>query len=140
VEKITSPEKQVSEGFSLAKIKLFHRLSQEKPTADTPTRKKERQEHQKKQTKPQMATESSTNSSTEYNETLYSKEFTQKKTHTITLKKQQPTHRVTWENTETIEHNIDTMDIKQSGDISERSPKEYDTEKKVDFILLKKKK
>lgn len=140
MEKITSPEKQVSEGFPLVKIKLFHRLPQEKSTADAPTRKKEKQGHQKKQTKPQMATENSTTSSTEYNETLYSEEFTQKKTHTITLKKQQPTHRVTWENTETIEHNIDTMDIKQSGDISVRTQKGYDTEKKVDFILLKKKK
>jgi hypothetical protein len=124
----------------LAKIRLFHRISQEKPPADTPTRKKETQGPQKKQTKPKMATESSTTSSTEYNETLYSKESTQKKTHTITLKEQQPVHRVTWENAETIEHNIDTMDIKQSGDISVRTPKGYDTEKKVDFILLKKKK
>jgi hypothetical protein len=140
VKKIASSEKQVSEGFSLAKIKLFHRMSQEKPPADTLTRKKDRQGPRKKQTKPKMATENSTTSITEYNETLYSKEFTQKKTRTITVKEQQPQHRVTWENAETIEHNIDTMDIKQSGEISMRPQKGYDTEKKVDFILLKKKK
>jgi hypothetical protein len=75
----------------------------------------------------------------EYNETLYSEEFAQKQQKNSPVQQKPPTRRTTWENAETIEQNIDRMRLQQSNTTSDHSPVEIDTDKKVDFILLKKK-
>jgi hypothetical protein len=66
--------------------------------------------------------------------------LTQKKPATLSSQEKQQIRRTTWENTETIERNVDNLDINQTESVSSRVQKGVDTEKKVDFILLKKKK
>ncbi len=124
----------------MAKIKLFHRSTKDNIPTDEPTRQKEKNESQIKHLKPKATIERSKTSMKEYNEILYANGSEQKKSTILVPEGRQPSYRVTWENAETIEHNIDTMNIKQSENPITPAQKRYDTEKKVDFILLKKKK
>jgi hypothetical protein len=122
----------------LEKKKLFHRSKEEKPPTDNPLSQKE--VSQKKHTLSKTTSEHRHTPVKEYTETLYSKGFAQSKQSSPIPKEQQPTRRARWENTETIEQTIDEMDINQSEHTIDRSQKESNTEKKVDYILLRKKK
>jgi hypothetical protein len=75
----------------------------------------------------------------EYNETLYSKGSVQKQPATTVPEKRQPLKRTSWESARTIEQNVDTMGRKQKELSGTKTQKSSDTDKKVDFILLKKK-
>jgi hypothetical protein len=75
----------------------------------------------------------------EYNETLYSKGSVQKQPATSFPEKKQPLKRTSWESARTIEQNVDTMGRKQTELPGTRTQTSSDTDKKVDFILLKKK-
>jgi hypothetical protein len=75
----------------------------------------------------------------EYNETLYSKGSVQKQPTTTFPEKKQPLKRTSWESARTIEQNVDTMGRKQTELPGTRTQTSSDTDKKVDFILLKKK-
>lgn len=72
----------------------------------------------------------------EYDETLYSKGSAQKQPMKTSQEKKQPATRTSWENAEIIEENIDKMRLKQTDRCTQRKE---DTDKKVDYILLKKK-
>jgi hypothetical protein len=121
-------------------MKLFHRSKiKEKPQINDTPIQKPIEEQEKKQNMLERTEERNKAPTKEYNETLYSKGFSQKKT-TTTPQENQKLRRITWENAETIERNIDNMDITQTESTSSRTQKGIDTEKKVDFILLKKKK
>jgi len=141
IKKITSPRKHEPRGFALAKWKLFNRskTKEEAPVEDKGT-KEENKEIDENQLKPETRGKTKEVSIKEYNETLYSKGFEQKQPITPAPQKKQILKRTTWENAETIEQNIDSMRMKQSESTSSRTQKGIDTEKKVDFILLKKKK
>ena len=75
----------------------------------------------------------------EYNETLYPKGSVQKKPATTFQEKTQPLKRTSWENAKTIEQNIDTMGRNQKEQPRTQTQTSNDTDKKVGFILLKKK-
>ncbi len=125
----------------MAKLKLFHRLkTKEKSSIDETLRRKESEESEEQPNEPEMTEEHKNTPIKEYNETLYSKGYAQKKPTTPPLKQRQPIRRITWETAETIEQNVDSMKIKQTESTSSCRQKGLDTEKKVDFILLKKKK
>jgi len=140
-EKDNLSKKTRIEGFSLAKLKLFHRSKkkEEAPAVDKQIRK-EIEQPEEKQNGPETREELKKAPIKEYTETLYSKGFEQKQPITPSPHKKQFLKRTTWENAETIEQNIDSMRMKQSESTSSRTQKGIDTEKKVDFILLKKKK
>jgi len=125
----------------LAKLKLFHRskIKEETYEKEKPINK-EIEQSKEKQNDPEIREEIKKAPIKEYNETLYSKGFEQKQPMTPSPQKKHFLKRTTWENAETIEQNIDSMRMKQSESTSSRSQKGIDTEKKVDFILLKKKK
>jgi len=74
-----------------------------------------------------------------YNETLYSKDSVQKQPTTTFPEKKQPLKRTSWESPGTIEHNVDDMGRKQTMLSGTKTQTSSDTDKKVDFILLKKK-
>jgi|WetSurMetagenome_2_1015567.scaffolds.fasta_scaffold411749_1 hypothetical protein len=139
-EKDNRSKKTRSEGRSLAKLKLFHLTPKEKPQINEPPIQKEIEKSQKRPTIPKTTQEHPQTPIKEYNETLYSKDLTQKKPATLSSQEKQQIRRTTWENTETIERNVDNLDINQTESVSSRVQKGVDTEKKVDFILLKKKK
>jgi len=140
-EKDSLSKKTRIEGFSLAKLKLFHRskIKEETYEKEKPINK-EIEQSKEKQNDPEIREEIKKAPIKEYNETLYSKGFEQKQPMTPSPQKKHFLKRTTWENAETIEQNIDSMRMKQSESTSSRSQKGIDTEKKVDFILLKKKK
>jgi hypothetical protein len=140
-EKDSLSKKTRIEGFSLAKLKLFHRskIKEETYEKEKPINK-EIEQPKEKQNDPEIREEIKKAPIKEYNETLYSKGFEQKQPMTPSPQKKHFLKRTTWENAETIEQNIDSMRMKQSESTSSRSQKGIDTEKKVDFILLKKKK
>ncbi len=125
----------------MAKLKLFHRskIKEETYEKEKPINK-EIEQSKEKQNDPEIREEIKKAPIKEYNETLYSKGFEQKQPMTPSPQKKHFLKRTTWENAETIEQNIDSMRMKQSESTSSRSQKGIDTEKKVDFILLKKKK
>jgi len=125
----------------LAKLKLLHRskIKEETYEKEKPINK-EIEQSKEKQNDPEIREEIKKAPIKEYNETLYSKGFEQKQPMTPSPQKKHFLKRTTWENAETIEQNIDSMRMKQSESTSSRSQKGIDTEKKVDFILLKKKK
>lgn len=125
----------------MAKWNLLNRSKTKKQEYPEGTlQKEEKQEPTKKQTKPEITKEPRELPIKEYNETLYSKDSVKKQQKTTSLEeKNQPLKRTSWENTETIEQNIDNMrrthqeigrPSNQMGEI---------TDKKVDLILLKKK-
>jgi hypothetical protein len=125
----------------LAKFKLFQRKKTKEEThIEEKVTREEIQDSEEKQI--EAATKGKTKDAPikEYNETLYSKGFAQKQQKTPSFQLKPPVRRTTWENAETIEQNIDSMRLKQSGSTSDSTQIGIDTEKKVDFILLKKKK
>jgi hypothetical protein len=124
----------------LVKLKLFHRskTNEEPPTTTTQT-KKENDPSEEQQNEPEFKEEQNTTPIKEYNETLYSKGDAPTKPTTTATQQKQPLRRISWENAETIEQNIDSMKNKPVSS-SNRTQKSINTEKKVDFILLKKKK
>lgn len=75
----------------------------------------------------------------EYNETLYSKGSALKHPTKASPEKKQPATRTSWENAEIIEENIDKMRRKHSEPTDQCTQRKQDTDKKVDYILLKKK-
>lgn len=75
----------------------------------------------------------------EYNETLYSKGSAQKQPTKTSPEKKQPMSRTSWENADIIEDNIDKMRRKHTESTDRCTQMREDTNKKVDFILLKKK-
>ena len=75
----------------------------------------------------------------EYNETLYSKEPAQKQPMKTTPEKKPLIKRTSWESADLIEENIDRMRRKQTQSTDQCNQTREDTDKKVDFILLKKK-
>jgi hypothetical protein len=140
-EKDNLSKKTRIEGFSLAKLKLFHRSKTKEEThAEDKQIRKEIEQSEEKQNEPEIRQELKKVTIKEYNDTLYSKGFEQKQPVTPSPQKKQFLKRTTWENAETIEQNIDSMRMKQLESNSSRTQKGIDTEKKVDFILLKKKK
>jgi hypothetical protein len=125
----------------LVKLKLFRRKKTKEEThvEDNVTREEIRCSDEKK-IEPETKIEPKEAPIKEYNETLYSKGFAQKQQKTSSFQQKSPIRRTTWENAETIEQNIDDIRLRQSGSTTRRTQIGIDTEKKVDFILLKKKK
>jgi len=141
MDKITSPRKQEPWRIPLAKLKLFHRKKTKEEThIKEKATKEEIQDSKEKQIEASLKEKTKEAPIKEYNETLYSKGYAQKQQKTPSFQQKSPIGRTTWENAETIEQNIDSMGLKQSGSTSDRTQIGIDTEKKVDFILLKKKK
>jgi hypothetical protein len=123
----------------LVKLKLFHRSKTNEEPSITRTRtEKENDPSEEKQNEPKFTEEQNTTPIREYNETLYSKGDAPKKPTTTNLQQKQPLRRISWENAETIEQNVDNLKTKSTSS-SNRTQKSVNTEKKVDFILLKKK-
>jgi hypothetical protein len=124
----------------VAKWKLFNRS---KGKEGAPSEVKMRTEHigesEEKPKIPETREESEEVPVKEYNETLYSKGSVQKQPTATFPEKKQPLKRTSWESARTIEQNVDTMGRKQTVQSATRTRTSSDTEKKVDFILLKKK-
>lgn len=140
VKKITAPRKQEPRGLPLAKLKLFHRKKTKEAHVEETVTQEEIQASEEKHTELETRGKPKESSSKEYNKTIYSKGFVQKQLTTSSPQKTQPLRRTTWENVDTIEQNIDSMRVPQSGSTTSLNQIEIDVEKKVDFILLKKKK
>ena len=124
----------------LAKLKLFHRKKTKEAHVEEKATQKEIEASEEKHNELEIREKTKKAAIKEYNETLYSGGFAQKQSTTSSPKKTQPLRRTTWENADTIEQNIDSMRIPQSGSTTSFTQTEIDVEKKVDFILLKKKK
>jgi len=140
-EKDNRSKKTRIEGFSLAKLKIFHRSKTKEQTHEENKQiRKEIEQSEEKQNEPEIREELKKAPIKEYNDTLYSKGFQQKQPMTPSPQKKHFLKRTTWENAETIEQNIDSMKVRQLESASSHIRKGFDTEKKVDFILLKKKK
>ena len=124
----------------MAKWKLFNRLKGKK---DAPTEVEMTPEHsgesEEKPKIPETREEPEDGPIKEYNETLYSKGSVQKQPSMTVPEKKQPLKRTSWESARTIEQNVDTMGRKQTELPGTRTQTSSDTDKKVDFILLKKK-
>ena len=124
----------------MTKWKLFNRLKGKK---DAPTEIEMTPEHsgesEEKPMIPEIREEPEELPIKEYNETLYSKGSVQKQPATSFPEKKQLLKRTSWESARTIEQNVDTMGRKQTELHGTRTQTSSDTDKKVDFILLKKK-
>lgn len=134
--KITSPGIDIPEGLSLDKRKLFSWLKPKKQSeAKSTSEDDEIQASERKQTQEEIIEKPKEEPIKEYNETLYSKGSIQKQLTKTTPEKKIPMKRMSWENAETIGEKVDRMHQK---DFQSTQMKE-DTNKKVDYILLKKK-
>ncbi len=124
----------------MAKWKLFNRSKgkEEAPTEVEMTTEHIR-ESEEKLNIPETRGEAEEVPIKEYNETLYSKGSEQKQPATTFQEKKQPLKRTSWESPGTIEHNVDDMGRKQTMLSGTKTQTSSDTDKKVDFILLKKK-
>jgi hypothetical protein len=140
VKKITAPRKQEPRGLPLAKLKLFHRKKTKEAHVEETATQEEIQAPEEKHTELKTREKPKESASKEYNETIYSKGFAQKQPTISSPQKKQPLRRTSWENAEIIEQNIDSMRVPQAGSTTSFTQTEIDVEKKVDFILLKKKK
>ena len=124
----------------MAKWKLFNRLKgKEEASIEVKMTTEYIGESEKKPKIPETSEESEEVPIKVYNETLYSKGSVQKQPATTFPEKKQPLKRTSWESARTIEQNIDTMGRKQTELPGTRTQTSSDTDKKVDFILLKKK-
>jgi hypothetical protein len=121
----------------VVKWKLFNR-SEKKIQTETERTSEHRQETEETPLIEEIKEESEKLPTKEYNETLYSKGSGQKQPASISEKKQ-PLKRTSWENSETIEINVDKMGRKQIVALKNRVKTRDDTDQKVDRILLKKK-
>jgi len=124
----------------VAKWKLFNRSKgkEEAPTEVEMTTEHIR-ESEEKLNIPETRGEAEEVPIKEYNETLYSKGSVQKQPATTLPEKKRPLKRTSWESLGTIEHNVDDIGRKQTELPGTRTQTSNDTDKKVDFILLKKK-
>jgi hypothetical protein len=124
----------------VAKWKLFNRLKgKEEASTEVKMTTEHIGESEEKPKIPETSEESEEVPIKVYNETLYSKGSVQKQPATTFPEKKQPLKRTSWESARTIEQNIDTMGRKQTELPGTRTQTSSDTDKKVDFILLKKK-
>jgi len=124
----------------LAELKLFHRKKTKEAHVEETETQVGLQGSEEKHTELKTREKPKEVASKEYNETIYSKEFAQKQPTISSPQKTQPIRRTSWENAEIIEQNVDNMRVLQSGSTTSFTQTEIDVEKKVDFILLKKKK
>ena len=135
LKKITSPRKQHPRGSSLAKWKLLNRSKTKEEIYYNRRKIQEQQESEEKQPREEIRE----TPITEYSETLYSDGFGQKQPTNQTVEKKPFFRRTRWENTDTIEQYVDTMQWKQKEPTRFSHQPLGDTNKKVDYILLKKK-
>ncbi len=125
----------------MAKLKLFQRKkTKEDAHVEDNTTRQEIRDSEEKKIEPAIKEETKEAPIKEYNKTLYPKGFAQQHNTIPSPQRRQLLRRTTWQNAETIEQNIDSMRLKQSESTSSHTQIGIDTEKKVDFILLKKKK
>jgi len=124
----------------LTKWKLFNRLkTKEPPQAEITIQKKENQTSEEKQGAKQTGKEQTEIPVKVYDETLYSKGSKLKQKSTTTPEKKRSLKRTSWENADTIEQNIDDMRHSQTESTAGGNQNKDNIEKKVDYILLKKK-
>lgn len=129
--------KSIIEGFSLTKWELLNRLKRKEKTDAEIT--KENEELKENQTDTEPANQPEEQPIKEYNEILYSKDSGHKPSTSAVSKEKQPLKRTSWENSEIIEQNIDRMRRKRTERKEHDGKTGENTEKKVDYILLKKK-
>ena len=139
LKKITSPRKQHPRGSSLAKWKLLNRSKTKEEIYYNRGKIQEQQESEEKQPKEEIRETPKETPITEYSETLYSDGFGQKQPTNQTVEKKPFFRRTRWENADTIEHYIDTMQGEQKEPTRSSHQPLGDTNTKVDYILLKKK-
>ena len=123
----------------MTKWKLFNRSKGKEASPEVKMATELIRESEEKPKIPETSKESEELPIKEYNETLYSKGSVQKQPATTVPEKKQPLKRTSWESARTIEQNVDTMGRKQTELPGTRTQTSSDTDKKVDFILLKKK-
>ena len=124
----------------MTKWKLFNRSKgKEEASPEVKMATEHTRESEEEPKIPETSKESEELPIKEYNETLYSKGSVQKQPTTTFPEKKQPLKRTSWESARTIEQNVDTMERKQTELSGTRTQTSSDTDKKVDFILLKKK-
>jgi hypothetical protein len=125
----------------LAKGKLFNWLKKKKqPQAEKTITTEEKTESDTKQERPETREQPKETPIKEYDETLYSKGSEQNQPSKAGLEKKKPLRRTSWENADLIEENIDSMRRRQTEATSGSPQDRDDIDKKVDYILLKKKK
>ena len=122
----------------MSKWKLFHRS---KGKEEVPTKVETTSEYVEKreEKKLDIPSEQVPKPIKEYNETLFSIDSTLKPAKKYSEEGKESLKRTSWENTRTIEQNIDTMKKTQSEPFRIDSQKNIDVDRKVDQILLKKK-
>jgi len=124
----------------LARWKLFNWLKKkEQPHAENEITTEEKIEYSEKQDKSETQKKQTETPIKEYDETLYSKGSEQKQPSTASHEKRRPLKRTSWENANTIEENIDGMKRNQTQSNACSDQDKEDIDKKVDYILLKKK-
>jgi hypothetical protein len=124
----------------LAKWKLFNRSKRkEESYIESGLPPEHSEESEEKPTLSETREESKKVPIKEYNETLYSKGSVQKQPTAPLPEKKQTLKRTSWESSETIEHNVDSMRRKQTESVGNSTQTRNDTDKKVDLIFLKKK-
>jgi hypothetical protein len=121
----------------LAKWKLFTWLEKkEQPQAEKTISTQEKTEYEEKTETKEQPKETPIK---EYDETLYSTGSEQKQSSTAVPQKKRLLRRTSWENADLIEENIDCMRRRQTNSPSRGLQEADDVDKKVDYILLKKK-
>lgn len=124
----------------MAKWKVFDRSkNKEDAEKNNELPREQSDESMEKPTSPSFREESKDHPIKEYNETLYTKDAGQKHSQTSSFERKQPIRRTSWESSELIEHNIDSMAGKQREGAGNTRHTGNDVNEKVDFILLKKK-
>lgn len=124
----------------MVKFKLLHRSKKDEEVClDDTSSKKEFQESKEKTIEQKSTEKLKETPIKEYNETLYTSGFVQKHIMSQSVEKSQPHRRISWENAETIEQNIDNMSQEHTEKTLGRTQTGSNTEKKVDLILLRKK-
>jgi len=124
----------------LAKWKLFDQSkNKEDAEKNHEAPPEQSDELTEKPTMPSLREESKERPIKEYNETLYAKDAGQKPSQTPSFERKQTIRRTSWESSEMIEHNIDSLAGKQREVAGDAQQKGNDVNKKVDFILIKKK-
>ena len=127
----------------MVKWKLFRRTETEKktPAEQQQTEQEKSDETTKNITNSEIKQDKEESETIEYHETLYSKGHAPKKTKVFSEKEEKPCRRSSWENMNTIEKNIDTIDKKKTSTTSKaRSAEISNIDNKVDKLLTKKKK
>jgi hypothetical protein len=124
----------------LPKWKLFNRLKGKKDVSTEVEMKTQHIRESEEKTKiPEIREEPEELPIKVYNETLYSKDFIQKKPATKLSEKKQSLKRSSWENIGTIEHNVDDFESKKNEVKGARIQTSNDIDQKVNRVLHKKK-